>query len=567
MNESRNGRGDLIELIERAQTWAAEDPDEQTREELLATIALANLGNDNALNLLASQFAGGLTFGTAGLRAQLGPGPARMNRVVVMQAAAGLAGYLRTHYPANCAVVIGFDARHKSDEFARATAQVLAGYGIDAMLLPRPLPTPVLAFAVRHLGCAAGVMVTASHNPACDNGYKVYLGDGCQIIPPVDLQIAAGMQAASRLPVSSIPSGTDWVTLSDEIERAYLDAVIAHLVRTSSTGVRCVYTPLHGVGGSVFEAAVARLGWPAPERVTTQFEPDPSFPTVAFPNPEEPGSLDLALAQASATHPDLVIAHDPDADRCAVAVRSPEHSEEIEQWRMLTGDELGTILAWWSVQHTNEPGSVLAQSLVSCTLLQAIAEAAGLGYVRTLTGFKWIARVPQLRFGYEEALGYCTQPSVVADKDGIAAALTVLACAAALRDEGRTLLDVLDEVAEQHGVYRTAQVSIRVRQIEQIPQIMQDWRSTPPEELGGFPVLAVIDLAQGWDALPPTDGLVLDLGSGNRVIIRPSGTEPKVKCYLQVVEPLVDGLVQARRRADRGLTDLQSAIRARLDTW
>ncbi|MFM8349922.1 MAG: phospho-sugar mutase [Actinomycetales bacterium] len=554
---------DLTELIERAQAWAAEDPDEQTRQELLATIELVNLGHDTALKLLASQFAGGLTFGTAGLRAQLGPGPARMNRVVVMQAAAGLATYLRVQHPASCAVVIGFDARHKSDEFARATAQVLAGYGIDAMLLPRPLPTPVLAFAVRHLGCAAGVMVTASHNPACDNGYKVYLGDGCQIIPPVDLEIASGMQAASRLPVSSIPSGTDWVILPDEIEQAYLDAVVAHLVRTSPTGVRCVYTPLHGVGGSVFQKAVAQLGWPAPERVATQFEPDPNFPTVAFPNPEEPGALDLAIAQACATHPDLVIAHDPDADRCAVAV----HSAEIDEWRMLTGDELGTILAWWSVQHTMEPGSVLAQSLVSCTLLQSIAETAGLGYQRTLTGFKWIARVPQLRFGYEEALGYCTQPSVVADKDGISAALTVLACAAALRDEGRTLLDVLDEVAEQHGVYQTAQVSVRVRQIEQIPQIMHAWRTTPPEQLGRFPVVVVIDLAQGWDALPPTDGLLLDLGSGNRVIIRPSGTEPKVKCYLQVVEPLTGGLQQARHRADRGLSDLQSAMCARLETW
>ena len=549
----------LTDLIRRAKAWAADDPDPDTRAELMQLIHLAAGDDAAARSQLSDAFAGGLQFGTAGLRAPLGPGPARMNRVVVMHAAAGLAAYLQTEHPTGCAVVIGFDARHKSDEFAHATAQVLSGYGIDAMLLPRPLPTPILAFAVRHLGCAAGVMVTASHNPAKDNGYKVYLGDGCQIIPPVDAQIAEGMQAASTLPLGSIPTSEGWLTLSDEIEQAYLDAVIAHLVRTTPHGVRCAYTAMHGVGGAVFEAAVAKLGWPTPERVTAQFEPDPDFPTVAFPNPEEPGAMDLALTQASTTQPDLVIAHDPDADRCAVAIC------DNNQWRMLTGDELGTILAWWSVGHSAEPGSVFAQSLVSCTLLESIARDAGLGYERTLTGFKWIARVPQLRFGYEEALGYCTQPSVVADKDGIAASLTVLACAAALRDQGRTLLDVLDEIAEQHGVYKTVQVSVRVRDIEQIPRIMGTWRSTPPRTLADFTVHRVVDLAQGWERLPPTDGLLLDLGDGNRVIIRPSGTEPKVKCYLQVVQPTAGNLAVAQQNADQRLANLQVAIRARLE--
>lgn len=558
------------DLFARARAWAADDPDLRTQQALLQNIALASSGDDNALDELASAFAGPLTFGTAGLRAPLGAGPARMNRVVVMQAAAGLANYLLTNHADGCAVVIGFDARHQSDEFAAATAQVLTGYGIDAMVLPRPLPTPVLAFAVRHLGCAAGVMVTASHNPAQDNGYKVYLGDGCQIIPPVDAQIAAGMQAASRRPVREIPLGGNWVTLSDQVEQAYLDAVTGALVRTSASGVRCVYTPLHGVGGTVFEAATQQLGWPAPEPVDAQFVPDSDFPTVAFPNPEEPGALDLAVAQARATNPDLVIAHDPDADRCAVAVRDEHRATDPTasgQWRMLTGDELGAILAWWLAKSSTAPGSVLAQSLVSCTLLESIARSAGLGYERTLTGFKWIGRVPDLRFGYEEALGYCTQPTVVRDKDGIAAALAVLACTAALRDQGRTLLDVLDEIAYQHGLYRTAQVSIRVRQINQIPQIMRTLRTAPPERIAELPVQQVIDLANGWQGLPPTDGLILDLGDANRVIIRPSGTEPKVKCYLQVVEPVTTDLAHARQVANQRIEALQSAMRARLESW
>jgi phosphomannomutase len=562
------------QLAERARAWAAADPDAYTRANLEQLLTSALAGNEDATHELQAAFAGELTFGTAGLRAPMGPGPARMNRVVVMRAAAGLAAYLREQHPRGCSVVIGFDARHQSDAFAQATAQVLAGAGLSTLLLPKALPTPVLAFAIRYLGCAAGVMVTASHNPAQDNGYKVYLGDGCQIVPPVDTHIAAAIHDVRALPVAELPSGDDWVTLGDDIAQAYLDAVIANLERPSSTSVSCVYTPLHGVGGELFARAMQQCGLPAPINVFEQFAPDPDFPTVVFPNPEEAGAMDLALALAESTtpRPDLVIAHDPDADRCAVAVPTQEH------WRMLSGDELGTILGWWSVQTradptSKNPGSVLAQSLVSSTLLERIASAAGLGYERTLTGFKWIGRVPDLRFGYEEALGYCTQPTVVRDKDGIAAALTVLACAASLRDQQRTLLDVLDEVALEHGVYLTAQVSIRLQDTTRIQAIMDAWRRTPPMQLGNIPVQQVVDLAQGWGSLPPTDGLVCDLGSGSRVVIRPSGTEPKVKCYLQVVQPLVEGqppgiaLAQARQSAEQQLDQLRVDIRTRLETW
>ena len=544
-------------LIAQAQRWAEQDVDPQTAQELRDLIARSS-SDQAAMAELRSAFAGPLAFGTAGLRGALGPGPGRMNRVVVRRAAAGIARYLQAHggqggsLPSGDsrggAVVIGYDARHNSDVFAADSAAILAGAGLRALMLPRPLPTPVLAYAIRALGCAAGIMVTASHNPAHDNGYKVYLADGSQITPPADAQISAAIAQVSEFPVSELPMSDEWVTLGDDIEHEYIVQVVQTILAplepmdpgslAARAAVRIVHTPLHGVGGSVFESVLATAGFTPPLRVAEQFEPDPDFPTVSFPNPEEPGAMDAALALASAQHPDVVIAHDPDADRCAVAV--PDRSGA---WAMLTGDDVGTLLAWWLIQHAFA-GHVLAQSLVSCSLLERMAVSAGLAYRRTLTGFKWIGKVEGLRFGYEEALGYCVNPTMVRDKDGIAAGLAVATIIAELKKSGRCVQDVLDDVARRHGVFRTGQASIRVADLTRIGTIMATLRADPPTAIAGTPVVRFIDLAQGWDGLPGTDGLLFDLGDDNRVIIRPSGTEPKVKCYLQAVESQGDTTLQ-----------------------
>ncbi|MFG2450705.1 phospho-sugar mutase [Streptomyces sp. NPDC048512] len=510
------------ELIARAKAWLAEDPDAETREEL------AKLVDAEDVTELAARFAGTLQFGTAGLRGELGAGPMRMNRAVVIRAAAGLAAYLKARGETGGLVVIGYDARHKSADFARDTAAVMTGAGLRAAVLPRPLPTPVLAYAIRHLGAVAGVEVTASHNPPRDNGYKVYLGDGSQIVPPADAEIAAEIAAVRALADVPRPE-SGWEILDEGVLDAYLARTDAVLAAGSPRTARTVYTPMHGVGKEVLLAAFARAGFPEPVLVAEQAEPDPDFPTVAFPNPEEPGAMDLAFARARASAPDIIVANDPDADRCAVAV--PAGGD----WRMLRGDEVGALLA----EHLVRRGArgTFAESIVSSSLLGRIAEGAGLPYEETLTGFKWIARVEGLRYGYEEALGYCVDPDGVRDKDGITAALLITELASELKEQGRTLLDLLDDLAVTHGLHATDQLSVRVEDLSVIADAMRRLREQPPTELAGLSITRAEDLSEGTELLPPTDGLRYTL-DGARVVVRPSGTEPKLKCYLEVVVPV-----------------------------
>ncbi|MDQ0932224.1 phospho-sugar mutase [Streptomyces turgidiscabies] len=538
------------ELIARAKAWLAEDPDADTREEL------ARLIDTRALPELTTRFSGTLQFGTAGLRGELGAGPMRMNRSVVIRAAAGLAAYLKAKGHTDGLVVIGYDARHKSADFAEDTAAVMTGAGLRAAVLPRPLPTPVLAFAIRHLGAVAGVEVTASHNPPRDNGYKVYLGDGSQIVPPADAEIAAEIDAVRALADVPRPT-TGWETLDDTVLNAYLARTDAVLAPDSPRTARTVYTPMHGVGRDTLLAAFARAGFPTPELVAEQADPDPEFPTVAFPNPEEPGAMDLAFARARETNPDLIIANDPDADRCAVAVPVPG----ADGWRMLRGDEVGALLATHLVRRGAR--GTFAESIVSSSLLGRIAEKANLPYEETLTGFKWIARVEGLRYGYEEALGYCVDPEGVRDKDGITAALLVTELASELKAEGRTLLDLLDDLAVEHGLHATDQLSVRVEDLSVIANAMSRLREQPPTHLAGLPITRAEDLTKGTETLPPTDGLRYTL-DGARVIVRPSGTEPKLKCYLEVVVPVPThpDLTAARAKA----TDLLETIKRDLST-
>lgn len=546
-----------------AAAWLEIDPDPQTRRELEALIAHAKVGDEIAQQELADAFDGTLQFGTAGLRGPLGPGPNRMNRVVVIRAAAGLARYLNNLHPSGGAVVIGYDARHNSDVFAHDTASVLTGAGISAMVLPQPLPTPVLAFAIRHLGCAAGVMVTASHNPPRDNGYKVYLDAGSQIVPPADSDISALIAEVTALgDIAQLPQGDDWVTLGEDLLDAYVARTASLVAPTAPRDIKVVYTAMHGVGGVVVDRVMQAAGFSQPVPVAEQFTPDPDFPTVAFPNPEEPGAMDLALATAKASAADIVIANDPDADRCAVAVPAPTESS-TDGWRKLQGDEVGALLAWWMIRRGTAPG-VFAQSIVSCSLLKEIAESAGHEYQQTLTGFKWIARIPSLRFGYEEALGYCVDPDAVKDKDGVSAALLIAEMAAQLKSEGRTVQNVLDELALAHGLYVTEQVSIRVDDLSIISNIMQRLRSETPTSVGGLAVTSFADFEQGVDGLPPADGLRFDLAFGSRIIVRPSGTEPKIKCYLQVVIPVTGGALDQARALARARLD---AIGAAVRTW
>ena len=540
------------ELRDEAEAWLAQDPDPATRQELRSLI-------DNNDDELIDCFAGRLQFGTAGLRGKLGPGPNRMNRVVVMQAAAGLANYLKQHHPHEASIVIGYDARHNSDVFARETAAIMQGAGINALVLPKPLPTPVLAYAIKHLGASAGVMVTASHNPPQDNGYKVYLADGCQIVPPADADIAAEIErVASTMNVQDIPTDDEWVTLGDDVLEDYITKAISLITdeqRSDNQHIATVITPMHGVGGSTLHTVLEQAGFPAPIHVNEQFEPDPEFTTVEFPNPEEPGAMDLALATAAQHRPDIVIANDPDADRCAVAIPT------TDGYRMLTGDEVGSLLGWWATQQ-HSTRTTLAQSIVSSTMLKSIANRAQLPYEQTLTGFKWIGRIPTLRFGYEEALGYCVDPEAVSDKDGVTAALAVATLTAHLKANNQTLQDKLDDLAKEHGVHATKQVSVRVTDLSRITEVMTTLRNQPPTSIGGLEVTRFIDLELGTD-LPPTDGLLFKLTGNARVIIRPSGTEPKVKAYLQAVVPVTADLTSAREQADLQIAALEATVR----TW
>ncbi len=534
------------EPIDLARAWIAQDPDDETRAELQRLVDR----RDHAA--LTDRFAGRLTFGTAGLRGELGAGPTRMNRVVVAQAARGLADYLRDRHD-RPSVVIGYDAREKSDRFAQDTAEILSGAGIAAMLFTAPVPTPVLAFAIRHLGCTAGVMVTASHNPPRDNGYKVYLGDSSQIVPPADTEIARAIAAVG--PIDTLPRGEDHRPVGEEVVEAYLDAAVALVEQpVPAAPLQVVYTPLHGVGLDTMSEASRRAGFAPLHLVTDQAEPDPRFPTVSFPNPEEPGAMDLALAQAREIGADLVIANDPDADRCAVAVAVDG------DYRMLSGDQLGALLA--DRMLTAGIAGTYASSIVSSDLLGRQAAAHGQRWQQTLTGFKWIGKVEGLVFGYEEALGYCVAPHIARDKDGITAALAVLELATRLKERDRTLLGRLHEIYAEHGWHATGQVAVRVDDLAVIAETMQRLRTSPPAELGGRAVTRVDDLAAGYAGLPPTEGLRLQLADGARVIVRPSGTEPKLKCYLEVVVPAGDDLADTEHRAAGALERLRADVSA-----
>ena len=560
----------LDALLAAANAWLAQDPDPETRAELSALIDARDEGG------LAARFDGRIGFGTAGLRGELGAGPNRMNRVLVAQAAAGIAAYLKKHreelldFNGRLSVVIGFDGRVNSDLFAEDSAQIFAAAGIDTWVVGR-VPTPVLSFATKHWQASAGIMVTASHNPPRDNGYKVYLGGangGSQIISPVDRDIAAEIDAvAASLTFDEIPKSTDLNHSGETTLHEYIKAT-ANLVGTVAIGPQptVVYTAMHGVGWATTKALFELTGINQPHVVVEQNEPDGAFPTVAFPNPEEPGAMDLAFAKAREVDAQLIVANDPDADRLAIAI--PDSATEAG-FRRLTGDEIGLVLGdrlagrWAARRDAGDPDVVgaavpnLGCSIVSSSALGEVARHYGLGFKQTLTGFKWISKVPHLLFGYEEALGYCVDLAHTPDKDGISASLIILDLAIELHQAGSNLERHLAELGEKYGHFATGQISIRVTDLARIGQLMQQVRSTPPAELCGQSA-SFTDLALGSAELPATDGVRFDLADGRRVIVRPSGTEPKVKCYLQAI-----GATAAEAKAK--LAELDAAMRQVLD--
>ena len=545
-------------IIDEAIAWRDADFDPDTRAQLAELISSSESSNSDvsrpAIEAIESAFAGTLQFGTAGLRGQLGPGPARMNRVVVTRAAAGFARWLQGEGTTSGKVIVGYDARYKSADFALDTAQIFAGAGFDVLLTDEPTPTPLIAFGIQHYGCVAGIVVTASHNPPQDNGYKVYLGDGSQIVPPVDGQIAARIAEVATEDLAGLPRSDERTIIGDDLRDAYVARLQQLVGADAPTDVSWVHTSMHGVGARVVRQAARTLGFPKPVEVSEQSAPDPDFPTVSFPNPEEPGAIDLALSLARHTEADVVVANDPDADRCAVAARMDG------DWRMLTGDELGALLGNDAIRR-GVPG-VLANSVVSSTLLRAMARDAGREHQTTLTGFKWIGRVPNLGFGYEEAIGYCCDPQAVPDKDGISAAMTVLRITAELKAEGKTIQNRLDEIARYYGVYATSQLAVRVADLSIITQAMARLRGNPPSMLLDEPV-TVADLLPGSPELPPTDAIELT-GPRVHVVARPSGTEPKLKCYLEVRMDPSEDVSRSREAAADLLRQLRQEMAAAL---
>ncbi|MFD1720888.1 phospho-sugar mutase [Amnibacterium endophyticum] len=545
-------------LEDDARAWLALDPDPETRAEVQDLLDRADEAG------LQDRFGERLVFGTAGLRGALGAGPNRMNRVVVQQTSAGLAAFLRGRTDRPTAVV-GYDGRRNSRVFAEDAVGVLRAAGVETVLLPRALPTPVLAFAVRDLDADAGVMITASHNPAPDNGYKLYLGgpdQGSQLVAPADAAVLAEIERV--VATGALPARSTEAPLADEgvVER-YVAATAA--VTDASGDLDWVYTPMHGVGLETVRAVLAAAGLPAPAVVAEQAEPDAAFPTAPFPNPEEPGTLDLATALAERTGATLILANDPDADRLAVAIPDGPASSASGRrgWRRLTGNDVGLLLAWRIASGTTASGGTLACSVVSTPGLARIAERFGLLHTETLTGFKWISRAPALLFGFEEALGYLVDPEVVRDKDGISALVAVLAAAIEQAAEGRGLADLLAEIEAAVGRFDSAQVSLRVEDLSRIAAITASLRADPPAEIGGFAVESVDDLAGGSDDLPPTDALRYRLTGGARVIVRPSGTEPKLKVYLDVVSDVATP-EERRRETDAALAALRTGVDALL---
>ena len=540
----------LADLLLQAEAWLAQDPDVKTREELSDIIDALDLA------ALQSRFGSRLTFGTAGLRGELGAGPNRMNRVLVGQAALGLARYLLANAAESevPSVVIGFDGRVNSNVFARDSAEIMAGAGVRVLLSDVMCPTPLVAFAVKHLNLSAGVMVTASHNPKGDNGYKVYLGGnngGGQIISPTDSQIAEQIdEVAATIGFKQMKKSQNVQVLGRSIREAYREQTLK-LVEPTAGDLKIVYTAMHGVGWATVAPLFEAAGLPKPLVVEKQIEPDGTFPTVDFPNPEEPGALDLAFELAANEQADLVLANDPDADRLAVGIPTPNG------YSRLTGDQLGMVLAHWAATRAKAQGlrGNLACSIVSSSSLAEVARVNGLGFVETLTGFKWITKVPNLIFGFEEALGYSVDPAHIPDKDGISAALVVASIASELAKAGKTLHQHIGELAEIYGHFATGQISIRVTDLSIIGETMQRLRSQPPAQIAGVDA-KLTDLALGSELVPPTDGLRFDLADGRRVIVRPSGTEPKLKCYLQAKDFSDERAKQSLKQLDVAMREL-----------
>lgn len=550
--------------------WIAHDPDPQTAAELTALLEAAEAGDGQAGAELASAFSGPLTFGTAGLRGPMGAGETRMNRAVVRRAAAGLVAYLQEKVGDDALLVVGYDARYHSADFAADTAAIAAAAGIRAQIMPRALPTPLLAYAVRALNADAGVMVTASHNPAADNGYKVYLGGrladeagkGVQLISPADDEIAALISAAP--PADEIPLADGYETISDSLINTYIEETSALIPAGFSSDLKIVYTAMHGVGAETMRRLFAKASFTNIVEVTEQCEPDPDFPTVPFPNPEEAGALDMAIEKAREVDAQLVIASDPDADRCSIAIR------DGEDWRQLSGDEMGSILGEYIASQTSpsQTNAAFASSIVSSQLLEVITKAHGFTYKGTLTGFKWIARAENLVYGYEEAIGFCVNPKAVRDKDGMSAALLLAHIAHQQNARGETLQDILDQLYVKHGLYLSAPVTLRVDDLALIPATMARVREAPPAELVNSAIMTTVDLSDVSQerGLPVADVVMWYTMQGDRVVVRPSGTEPKVKCYLEVYVPVTcpEELPKAKRVAAERMELLKKDVAAAL---
>lgn len=540
----------MTELHQKAQNWLNQDPDPETHAELQQLLDNARAGNDQAEKALAARFADRLQFGTAGLRGRLQAGSMGMNRVLVAQAAKGLANYLLANDP-EPSIVIGYDGRKNSQQFAQDTAEIMAGAGIKTLLLPRLLPTPVLAYAIRHFNTTAGVMVTASHNPPEDNGYKVYLGKqhgGGQIVSPADIEIAQQIDLATQIHIGEYPRSPNYTILGEEVINQYIEKT-AQIAVQPECELNYVYTAMHGVGKEVLLKTFQAARLPLPHLVAEQAEPDPTFRTVAFPNPEEKGALDLAIALAKEKNAEFIIANDPDADRLAVAI-ADEHGE----WKPLHGNVVGCLLAWHIAKNRAEKSGTLACSLVSSPALTVIAKKYGFAHEETLTGFKYIAKVPHLVFGFEEALGYLVDPEKVSDKDGISAAVMFVDLVRSLKAQGKTIQEHLADFSAEFGAFASAQISLRVKELSDIGKLMDAFRQNPPTQIGENSVVNSKDYMSGAE---PNNILVYHFDNGSRLIVRPSGTEPKVKIYLDV---------NGKDNADaaRILTELDNNVRALL---
>ncbi len=556
---------ELSDLIARAEQWLQQDPEQTTRMQLRQLIDEASL-NSEAASELSDCFKADLQFGTAGLRGALGSGPNRMNRVTVMRAAAGLGKYLLAQGELGKRIVIGYDGRHFSRQFAIDSAEVLSALNFEVHLFADVVPTPVLAYSIKPMEACAGVMVTASHNPASDNGYKVYLGDGRQIVPPADQEIAKQISQVGD--VRNLLKSQDYETTTQEL----VDQYVRRITQLISSGpvehsalktVQFVYTAMHGVGWETFSRVLTASGFSGVVSVAAQQEPNPDFPTVEFPNPEEPGALDLAIKTAIQNSAQVILANDPDADRLAVAL--PDNSGN---WQRLRGDQVGVLLGWWLIERSRLHGETLAgtfaNSIVSSTQLADLAKSVGMNFATTLTGFKWVSRVPNLIYGYEEALGYCVDPESVSDKDGISAAVIFLELLAYLNTHSKTLWQLLDELALQFGFNGTDQISVRISDISEVQSVMAKLRQIGQTNLGEFEVTQFVDLELG-ENLPATDGLIFEFAPfdevrWSRIIVRPSGTEPKIKCYLEVKSTNSD-LNQAKQQSHQALAKLAEAVK------